>query len=95
MNFGQPVARIHETAIFVAPTETGGERALYRVLLGELPGGRGYLFAMELPWGSHEREQDFDTLAEACEVADGIYQLWPDAGVWRIERRGWQRPAAP
>jgi hypothetical protein len=95
VNLARPPARIRETATFVVPTEIGGEQPRYQVLLGELPGGRGYLYAMELPWGGHEREQDFASLAEACEVADGIYQLWPDVGTWRIERRGWQRPAAP
>jgi hypothetical protein len=96
MNLGAPAARIRETATFVVPTETGGERALYRLLLGELPGGRGYIYAMELPWGAgHEREVAFDTLAEACDAADQAYRLWPDAGVWRVQRPGWERPPAP
>jgi hypothetical protein len=94
VTLGKPSARIRETATFVV-AETGGERALYRLLLGELPAGRGYIYALELPWGGHEREQDFDTLAEACTAADDVYRLWPDAGVWRIERSGWQRPPMP
>ena len=95
MNFGAPAARIRETATFVVATENGGEQPLYRLLLGELPGGRGYIYAMELPWGGHEREIDFDTLAEACDAADQAYQLWQDAGTWQIQRSGWQRPPAP
>jgi hypothetical protein len=94
VNYGVPAPRIRETATFVAATETGGERPVYRLLLGELPRGRGYIYAMELPWGGHEREITFDTLAEACDAADQVYRLWPDAGAWRIRRPGWQRPLA-
>jgi hypothetical protein len=95
VNYGVPAPRIRETATFVAATETGGERPVYRLLLGELPGGRGYIYAMELPWGDHEREVTFDTLAEACDAADQVYRLWPDAGVWQVRRPGWERPQAP
>lgn len=88
------IPHVRETATFLAQIENG-ELAQYRLLLCELRGGRGYVFLMELPWGGHETERFYDTLAEACDAADTLYQLGEGAGVWRIERYGWQRPAAP
>lgn len=88
------IPHVRETATFMAQIENG-ELAQYRLLLGELRDGRGYVFLMELPWGAHETERFYDDLAEACEAADTLYQLGQGAGIWRIQRYGWQRPTAP
>ena len=58
-----------------------------RLVLGELPDGHGYLYAMQLPWGGgHETERTYATLADARAIADEIYRLWGDAGAWQIQR---------
>jgi hypothetical protein len=84
-------ARTRETATYVVTT-ADGEQPQCLLLLGDLADGRGYIYAMELPWGGHETERTYDTVPEACAAADGVYRLWKDTGAWQIQRRGWQRP---
>jgi hypothetical protein len=52
------------------------------------------VFLMELPWGGHETERLYDTLAEACEDADKVYAMGVDGGRWDVQRWDWQRPPA-
>lgn len=78
-------ARIRETATFVARIETGWQPR-YLLLVGELHGGHGYIYAMQLPWGGSETERWYDNLASACANAAEIYQMWTADGVWQIRR---------
>jgi len=81
-DLGSPAVRVRESATFV---DRDG-RPLCRLMLGELPDGHGYLYAMQLPWGGHETDRTYDTLAEARAIAGEIYRLWGDAGAWQVQR---------
>lgn len=58
---GNPVVRVRETATFV---DLDG-RPRFLLLLGELPAGHGYLYAMQLPWGGPETERVYDSVDDA------------------------------
>ena len=82
---------VRESATYLAQTGEG-ELAKYLVRLCELPNGRWNVYLMALPWNSHEAENTFATVAQACDAADALYAMGLDGGRWDVRRWGWRRP---